>query len=295
MRLSRIPALLLAAILGPLAIAGLWAEHALNDSTGFADSMTEALDDPDVLAELEILATDAATQKIYEYFSVTGPGQHTLADTAVAYAQGVLDSSLQSPVFQSGWHAWQSSLHKDLATIARGGTPPVTTVDGSQISVDITPLVRSLLTGPVGFLARSALGDEPMIKSIDAGEDVESQLAWLGRIAAVRWWAVLGFVVIVAVAALQVPGRRLQALGVALLAAGVGCLVALLGRWIYHALVTVDETAIGRAAEHALAGAAPSWLVTAAVLFGLVGAALLALPALRAARAKHANAHAQLG
>ena len=152
--------------------------------------MTEALDDPDVLAELEILATDAATQKIYEYFSVTGPGQHT-ADTAVAYAQGVLDSSLQSAVFQSGWHAWQSSLHKDLATIARGGTPPVTTVDGSQISVDITPLVRSLLTGPVGFLARSALGDEPMIKSIDAGEDVESQLAWLGRIAGVRWWAVL--------------------------------------------------------------------------------------------------------
>ncbi len=271
-------ALLLIALLvtAPLAVSGLWAERALNDSEGFADQMRQRYIDDGIYREFGETVLAATQEQIYDFFSVSGPDESFLADTAVSLATNSIEQRLTSGAFIKAWADWHAQLHRDLAAIARGDTGSIVAVDGTILTVDASDLAGALLTGPLGTLAAGVLGDEQVTQQIDAGYDVESDLQSLGELAANRWWFALGAVAALAVLIL-VWRPRMVAAASGLFAAAVGCLA--LGLWRTLAdprPAGMEQTLQGTAISQAFSAGWSSWMFAVAAVAAVAGGGLLA-------------------
>lgn len=276
MRAVRIALLVLAGFAAPLAVYGFWAEHALDNSDAYADEMVQAWGDAAVREEVDAKVVQTTTQKVYDYFEVSGPGQNAAADLALSFATGTIDQTLSSGTFVAAWREWHLQLHQDLALIARGGTPEVTSVEGHTVTVDGQRLVESLFDSFFGRLALQAIDEDALVIQIEAQDDVEAQLHALGWLAAHRWWFAAAFAALVLGGAASRTGRASGA-GAVLLAGAAGCLIAIPLRWTYSALTAGDETALGSAVAQAMSLGSVSWPLLAALALGSAGL-LLRLP-----------------
>jgi hypothetical protein len=174
-RIALVVPLLVALLAAPVAVSAFWAGHALTDSDGYAERMKEAWKTGGVKSEIEDLVTAAATEKVQEYFNVSGSGQNVLADFAQQFLTGQIETGLSSGAFVKAWTDWHRQLHKDLATIVLGGDPELTTVQGSTITTDLTPLVSVLFSGTVGEIVKKALGTDMLVQKIELDYDIEQQ------------------------------------------------------------------------------------------------------------------------
>lgn len=272
-------ALLLLAVLvtAPLAVSALWSEHALNDTEGFAEQIRTSYIADGVYREFGDTVLANTEEQVYEYFSVSGPGENFLADTAAELATNTIEQSLTSGSFIKAWTDWHAQLHQDLAAVARGGTGTIVSVDGAILTVDATDLVDALLTGPIGALAAGALGDQAVTQEIDAGYDVESDLESLGALAGNRWWFALA--ALGAFTAMILVWRpRLVAAAAGLFAAAIGCLAVGLWRTLAdpRPATGLPETAQGAAISEAFTAGWSSWLFAIAAVAAVAGVGLLA-------------------
>ena len=272
-RLLSVPLILVILVATPLAVSGFWSDRALDDSTVFGRQMQAAWRSGDLQPEFRQMITDATTEQVNSYFQVTGPGQNPLADTAQGYAETMISNNLDSPAFLVQWGVFNAALHKDLATIIKGGTPEVTSVDGSVIAVDISPLVSALLTGPIGQIAQGLLGDELSVQHIDVGYDLEPELASLGRLWSARWW--LALAAAAAFGALLLVWRpALHGAAAGLLAGAVGSAGFALWRTAGGGDPPAPEpTALSEAFSAAMVSGWVPALVTASVVLALLAIA----------------------
>ena len=271
-------ALLLVAVLitAPLAVSGLWAQSALNDSEGFAEQMRDRYVADGIYREFGDTVLTATEEQIYDFFSVSGPGEGFLPDTAVTFATNSIQQRLTSGAFIKAWADWHRQLHRDLAAIARGGTGSIVAVDGDILTVDASDLAEALITGPLGTLAAGVVGEQDLTQQIDAGYDVESDLQSLGDLAGNRWWFSLA--AIGALAALVLLWRpRMVAAASGLFAAAVGCLALGLWRTLADPRPSgMGDTLQGTAISEAFSAGWSSWMFAVAAVAAVAGAGLLA-------------------
>ena len=288
MRALRWVAVLLLVVATPFAISGFWAERALSDPGSYSDRAAQAWQVSVVRAEVADEIGDQVEAEIRRRAGASQGESNILLDTAISLARDRIEAGVGSPEFAEAWRQWQGDLYADLGEIARGGQPPVTRVSGSELTVDIQPLVAALLSGGLpgfaGDFASDIVGDEPIETTIDTESDLAGELASLGLLAASRWWALAGVVALLAAAAATTrPPRRGLAAG--LIAAAAGCTVASL-----LVVLTPGGTSDGStphladAMTKALTAGWAGWLMLGAVLTAPVGAALLLLPRRRAPR-----------
>lgn len=255
----------------PLAVSGFWADHALSDHAGYAERMQQQWLQGDVRAEFGAVVTDRAREQIQGSL-----GEGGLADIATGFATSFIASGLGSEAFVGAWGDWHRQLHEDLAAIVKGQSPRTVSVDGTFLTVDIAPLVSSLLTGPIGGLALRVVGQEGLVQRIDTGYDLAGQLESFGRLWSIRWGVALGSVIGLALwTALWRP--RLRGAGLGLLLAAAGCAVAGLWRVLAAPPPGGDFPALTGAINDALLAGWSTWLLVGGALFGAAGAALLVL------------------
>ena len=277
MKLLRLLLMLAVFISAPLAVSGLWSAHALNNSEGFAEQMQVAWTEDDLQTEFGDTVRTATVDEVYAYFDVTGPGESFLADAAVNYAVATIDRQLSSGEFVKAWTDWHEQLHRDLAAIAKDEDTATLTVDGSIITVDASPLVDALISGPIGALAVGALGDDAFVQQIDAGYDVEADLASLGTLWVNRWWFVL--VAAAAIGALLAVWRpRWLGATAGLLAAAAGCTAVGIWRSVADPLPAgVEPSVHGEAIANAFAGDWTTWVFASAALAATTGLGVFAV------------------
>lgn len=276
MRVLRLLLMLAVFIAAPLAVSGLWSAHALDDSEGFAEQMRTAWTENGLQTEFGETVRTAAVEEVYAYFGVAGADESLLADAAANYAVATIDRQLSSGAFVKAWTDWHEQLHRDLAASAKNEEGSNLTVDGSIITVDASALVDALLSGPIGALAVGALGDDAFVQQIDAGYDVEGDLASLGTLWANRWWFVLAAAAAMGgLLAVWRPRRVASAAG--LLAAAAGC--AAVGIWRSVAdpyPPDVEPSVHGEAIAEAFAGDWTTWLFVVAAVTATAGVGALA-------------------
>lgn len=274
-RTALVLALLVAVVATPLAVSGFWVGHAQADADGFVARMQDAWAQGGVRDELTDQVQTAAAARVYEQFGVTGSGQNWLADLAVGFAGGQIEAGLSSEQFRTAWGEYHGALHADLAAVVRGDQPANIEIDGSVVTLGLAPLVSALDFGPLTGQVRGALGGDLLRWELETGTNLEGQLRALGTIWELRWFAALGaFAALVAAVLLNVGRRRGAALG--LLAAAAGCLLT----WIWRLLPVpaadgVTPTELSTAVGDAVVAGWDRWLLTAWVLLGVTGAALL--------------------
>lgn len=250
----------------PLAISGFWADRALSDHAGYAERMQQAWVQGGVESEFGTVVTDKAREQIQGSL-----GQGGLADIAAGLATNFIDSGLSSEQFVGAWGQWQMQLHEDLAAIVKGESPRSVTVSGTTMTVDIAPLVSSLLSGPIGGLALRMVGEDLLVQRIDTGYDLQSDLEAFGTLWSSRWWAAAVSALALALW-IAVSRPRLRGAGFGLLVASGGCLAAGLWRLIAEPTPNGDFPALTGAINDALLAGWSAWLLAGAALFGVIGA-----------------------
>lgn len=270
--MRRLVLAVLAAVLlvaAPLAVSGFWADHALDDHAGYAGRMQDAWVRGGVESEFGAVVTGQAREQIQGSI-----GEGGLADLATGLATNVIGSGLGSQQFADAWMLWQQQLHQDLAAIVQGAPPRSVGVEGSILTVDISPLVSALLSGPIGGLALQVLGDDVLVQEIDTGYDLQGQLDSFATLWSSRWWA--GAAAAAALAAwTALSRRRLRGAGFGLLLAAAGCLFAAGWQTVAAPAPSGDFPALTGAITDALLAGWSTWLLVGAALLGAAGALLV--------------------
>lgn len=266
-------ALVLAGLLlfaaAPLAVSGMWTAQALQDHDGYADRMHQVWLHGGVRSEFGAVVTDRTQQQLQASL-----GQGGLASIATGLATSLIESGLSSDRFASAWGQWHRQLHADLAAVVVGDTPRTVVIDGSLMTVDMAPLVSSLLTGPLGGLAIRAVGEDELVQQIDTGYDLQGQLEAFGQLWRSRWWAVFAAVAAAGLWAWLWPAH-LRGAGIGLLIAAGGCWSAGLWRSTADPAPDGDFPAMTTAITDALLGGWSTWLLLAAAVLGGTGAVVV--------------------
>ena len=225
MKIIRIVLLIVVAATTVGAGFGFLSERSLQDSTGFADSMSEALQDPAVKSELQTLVRATATEVLADLSDsggvvgtiVSGLDPQSLADTAA--------KAIDSQAFATAWQQWALLLHQGLADYAQGIPNDDLTVQGNVIDVRAGPLITPLLGDGIARnlsgLVDSVAGDRTI--SLDTGEDVEERLHRLGALSDARWYFLVGALGALVIATL-LKAPRLPWLAGGFAAAAIGFL-----------------------------------------------------------------------
>ena len=282
MRIIRVVLVIALVALVPLSVSGLWADRALSDSDAYAERMKQAWKTGGLMSEFDGLLTDATLEQVYDYFGATERGQNALADFAADFAVGTVTRQVGSGAFVKAWYDWHYGLHQDLAAVIRGETPPgATEVDGSELTVDISPLVGALLTGRIGDLVEQAAGDQLSVQRFDTGYDLESDLESLGSMWSARWLVVAAAVAVYAALVLLFRPRLVNA-AVGAAAGSIGCVAVAIWRSATsgvspEVLAASPTPLLSQAVSDAITGSWTTWLLTSAVLLGLASVGMLVL------------------
>ena len=255
---------------------GFLAQRSLDNSDGFAESMSTALQNPQVKSELQSSVRTSVLDAVQELGDsgglfgslLAGVGAESLADAAAR--------AVDTPAFEEAWDDWALLLHRGLADFAVGEPNSDISVSGQYLEVQIGPLVTPLLgtglaanlSGPVDTL----LGDRSVV--VDTGEDMESRLELLGAAADARWFFAVGATLTLASAVLMGP-RRIRWLAISLAAAAAGQVLLAIALTFGDSAIPLGTTpALNEAIRSAIRN---DWTVLVGVLAAILLAASVGL------------------
>jgi hypothetical protein len=257
-------------------VFGFLAQRSLDNSDGFAESMSAALQNPQVKAELQSSVRTEVLDAAQEFgdseglFSslLSGAGAESLADTAAR--------SVDSAAFEEAWYDWALLLHQGLADFAGGQPNSDIAVTGQYFDIKIGPLVTPLLgTGLLANLAGpidTLIGDRTVV--VDTGKDMESRLRLLGTVAGARWFFAAGATLSLALAVFIGP-RRIHWLAISLAAAAAGLVVFAIGLALGDSEIPISTTpALNESVSNAFAD---DWIVLLGVLTAILTLAAVGL------------------
>ncbi len=270
-KVLRVVTVVLFASLFSASVLGFLAQRSLDNSDGFAESMSTALQDPAVKTELQSSVRTSVLDAVQELGDsgglfgslLAGVGGETLADAAAR--------AVDTAAFEEAWYDWALLLHRGLADFAVGQPNSDISVAGQYIEVQIGPLLAPLLgTGPQASFAGSIdtlIEDRSVV--VDTGENMESRLRLLGGIADARWLLAAGAFLTLILAALMGP-RRVRWLAISLTAAATGLAIVTIA-------LTFTNSAIPNSTTPALNESVRGALLAGwTVLLGVWAAILLA-------------------
>lgn len=227
----RVVTLVLFAGLLSASVFGFLAQRSLDDSDGFAESMSSALADPAVKAELQSSVRTSVLDAVQELGDSGGLFGSLLAGVGAESLADVAARAVATTAFEEAWHDWALLLHQGLADFAVGQPNSHVDVTDQYLEIQIGPLVTPLLgTGLAATFSEpidTLIGDRSVV--VDTGEDMESRLRLLGVFADARWIFAAGAVLTLALTVFMGPQRvRWLALSSAAAATGLAILTVVL-------------------------------------------------------------------
>lgn len=280
MRIFRIILVILVCLLSAGAGFGFLSERSLDDSSGFAASMNEALNDPQVKSEIEESVREAALEALTELSDQGGVVGTVVSGLNPEALANTMAESINTPAFAQAWDDWALLLHRGLADFATNTPNADVQVSGQVVDVRVGPLITPLLGDGIvanfSGLIDSVLGDRTI--SVDTGEDIEGRLQRLGTLAAARWYFAAGALLAIAVATLIGP-RRLGWLAISLAAVALGFAGVAMWSFADDQIASLSKTpALTEAISRSLTGNWPLImgisalvLLAAAIVVGLLG------------------------
>lgn len=277
MTFLRALAALLSGILLTAACLGFAFARSLDDPDPFVARMDEALTDPAVAAEVKSVVRSQVLAAGERLAAGAGP----LAELARSGAQSAADeiaAEVDSEQFRVAWSSWAELLYDGLTAAAAGAADPQVSVAGSDITVEIEPLVAPLL-------GASLAGDLTGVLQVlgrDTGVTITTEvplqriLRAIDQLAQLRWPLVIAGAGALALTALAGPRRRAWLAG-ALLWSSV-CLAAAGSLLLLRASVSPpgsDFPELSRAVTSALTAPWSSLLLTAAAVGVVLGVVMV--------------------
>lgn len=206
-------------------------QQSLTDPTGFATSMTSALERPAVEAEVQSEIREEV-RKALERIDPESPVNTIVtaigAETIAAKAAETTDSD----GFPGAWHDWSLLVFSGMADQARGRANPDVQFGSNTMTVAVAPLIEPILgqtlTGGVAGILD--VFDAKSTVTIDTGAPTELALTTFGRLAEWRWFFLLAAA---GCLLLLIANRRaFRWLAIAALLAAAGCALSGLGAYL---------------------------------------------------------------
>jgi hypothetical protein len=291
-RRTALTLIVIASVIGFLAIFAVWANRQLLNTDNWADTSSELLEDDAIRGQVSSFLTDQLYANVdveQRLRAVLPPQAAPLAGPAAGglkqLAEKGADALLQRPVPQRLWEEANRRAHRQLLAVLEGGGDSVSTSNG-EVTLDLKSLLGQTESrvGVGGRAAKALPEGAGQIKILKSGQLSAAQDA-VHVLKAIAWVLVLLMLGLFALAVYLARGWRreaLRAVGFGFLTMGVGALIAreLAGGQVVDALAT---TAAVKPAVQSTWSISTSLLVQAAVAcvaYGvvIVGAAWLAGP-----------------
>lgn len=263
----------LAGLLATAACLGFAVDRSLADSADFVVRMDQALDDPQVIAELQSVVRTETLAAADRLAASAGP-LGGLARSGAQAAADQLAAAVTSPEFRTAWSSWSALLYEGLAAEPTGAGDAQVQVSGSVIVVAVEPLLSPLLgdslagnlSGVLDFLGRDTT------VSITTGVPLEQILQATGQLAEMRWGLLIAALAAGFLSALAARPRWGWSAGVLLWCAaclaGAGFVMGLAGA---ASATGSDYPALSRSVTSALTAPWSAMLLTVAVAVGILG------------------------
>lgn len=274
--------IVVASVIGFLALFALWANRQLLNTDNWADTSSELLEDDAIRGQIALFLTDQlyanvdVEQRVREVLPpraapLAGPAAGGLKQLAEKGAKALLGR----PVPQRLWEEANRRAHRQLLAVLEGGTDTVSTSNG-EVTLDLKSLLGQTQSRVgVGGRAASALPESAaQIKILKSGQLSAAQDAVqvLKTLAFVLVLLTLGLFALAVYLARGWRREALRACGFGFVAMGIGALVAreLAGGEVVDALAT---TAAVKPAVESTWAISTSLLVqasVAAIAYGVV-------------------------
>ncbi len=299
-RRTALALIVIASVIGSLAIFALWANRQLLNTDNWADTSSELLEDEAIRGQVALFLTDElyanvdVEQRLREVLPpqaapLAGPAAGGLRQLAERGVTGLLGR----PVPQRLWEEANRRAHRRLLAVLEGGGEGVSTSNG-EVTLDLKSLLGQAESrvGIGGRAAKALPEDAAQIKVLESGQLATAQdvVQALKTVAALLVLVTLGLFALAVYLARGWRREALRACGFGFVAMGVGALIAreLAGAQVVDALAT---TAAVKPAVESTWSISTSLLVQAAVAaiaYGVVAvaAAWLAGPTDIAVRAR---------
>jgi hypothetical protein len=187
-----------ACVLGPLAVTAIWLRNALLDTDRYVETVTPLASNP---AIIDAAAADVTTT-LFERVDVEREIREALPERAEflasplaagirAVAEQAAVRALESDVFENVWVEANRVAHNQVEAVLTGGGKILSTADG-RVTLDLSAIfveVRELLSDrgvtlfdsiPIDRLAlRFELFDASQLEQAQRGVDVLNTLAWV--------------------------------------------------------------------------------------------------------------------
>lgn len=128
-------AVVLATLIAPLVIGGLWVSERVDDRRTYVDTVAGLADDPAVRAVLAHAAADAAVDALQEQVPVGLP------DAVRDWADAAAMMIVESPAFPEFWREANGDLHDQVLAVLEDPAAPA----NGSITIDASPLVAQVL------------------------------------------------------------------------------------------------------------------------------------------------------
>lgn len=172
-------AAVLAAILLPLAIIGLWAREVILDETVFVNTFSTVWDDPNVQSAVSDRVVDAAKER-----------RPDMGPVVQASLVRVTDDLIRSPIFEQIWKDVLHLAHDGISFVWTGeGKHGVVTTDDGTVSIDLAPVLvavtdRLQQEGVTLFTGDNIPSSVPVeIMTAENLKPAHQGLVWLNRLA----------------------------------------------------------------------------------------------------------------
>jgi len=297
-RRNRLAVLLLIVAVGLVAAGTVtsWINGRLISTTGFVSTVQSAAQSPEVVNAATTQLLTQVGQPLIEQGSTitsraTGPdGQPLDANAFTASVANAIDAAVASPTFTSVWSYGQAATQTQVVALIDGAVPTQQQFDGTQISIDLTPVsavvIAQLVNQGYTFAASNAPAPAPLVIRTTA-----SAAPYTKTLATIRslWWLFPLLGVFALAGAYAASSRRLRltllfGVDLALAMGGVVLISRLLQNVVGERGIALPDQQLLEATYRPLGAALSRIGIIGAIIGGVIALVALVLISVRAGR-----------